>query len=237
MTNPTILVRRHNERGVAEHGWLSSRHSFSFADYYDPQHMGFRSLRVINDDRVQPGQGFGTHPHRDMEILSFVVSGELEHRDSLGTGSVIRPGEVQRMTAGTGIMHSEFNPSKEHEVHFLQVWIEPETKGLEPGYEQLDSAPTKQLNRFVLVASHDGRDGALTIHQDVSVYRGSFERDGHVVQPLDPDRHAWLQVVCGEVKTAGYELVEGDGLALSAADRLEITAMSDDVDLILFDLA
>jgi redox-sensitive bicupin YhaK (pirin superfamily) len=237
MTDSTLRVRRSDERGVAEHGWLSSRHSFSFANYYDPEHMGFGALRVINDDRVRPGQGFGTHPHQDMEILSFVVEGELEHRDSLGNGSVIRPGDVQRMSAGTGILHSEFNPSQTDPVRFLQVWIEPESRGLAPGYEQRAFPLGEQPDRLVLVGSRDGRDGSLTVHQDVSVYRAHLSRGGSVEHRMVPGRHLWLQVVSGELEAAGQRLAEGDGLGISDADTVEITGLSESTDVILFDLA
>jgi redox-sensitive bicupin YhaK (pirin superfamily) len=237
MSTSNLRIRRHDERGVAEHGWLSSRHSFSFAGYYDPEHMGFRALRVINDDRVQPGQGFGTHPHRDMEILSFVVEGELEHKDSLGNGSVIRPGEVQRMSAGTGILHSEFNPSREKTVRFLQVWIEPEREGIDPGYEQRWFPLDEHRGRLVLIASPDGRDGSLVVHQDVAVYRGLIGGGGRVDHAMDPGRHAWVQVVSGEVEVAGHRLVEGDGLAVSEVDRFDIVGVTNDADVILFDLA
>jgi hypothetical protein len=235
MAIDTITVRRAAERGVTRSDWLTSRHSFSFADYYDPAHMGFRSLRVINDDVVAPGQGFGTPPHRDMEILSFVVRGELEHRDSLGTGSVIRPGDVQRMSAGTGILHSEFNPSREHEVRFLQVWIEPARRGLSPGYEQRRfEQPT---GGPVLVASSDGRDGSLTVHQDVRVWRSVLEPGGRTTLRIDAERFGWLQLVRGSVAADRLELAEGDGLAARGPGDLALLAGAGGAELILFDLA
>jgi quercetin 2,3-dioxygenase len=225
------------ERGVAEHGWLSSRHTFSFADYYDPEHMGFRSLRVINDDRVQPGQGFGTHPHRDMEIVSVVVEGALEHRDSLGTGSVIRPGEVQRMSAGAGILHSEFNPSEEHAVRFLQIWIEPERRGLAPSYEQRAFPVAERADSWVLVASRDGREGSLTVHQDVALYRANVSAGAPLEHRFEPGRHAWLQVISGAVEVDGERLAEGDGARVSDPHRLLLTGVAPASDLLLFDLA
>jgi redox-sensitive bicupin YhaK (pirin superfamily) len=237
MTNTLTTVRPAAERGVAEFGWLSSRHSFSFGSYYDPQHMGFRSLRVINDDRVQPGRGFDTHPHRDMEIISVVVEGALEHRDSLGTGSVIRPGEVQRMSAGTGILHSEFNPSPDDEVRFLQIWIEPEVRGLEPSYEQRAFAIDERPGSFVLVASRDGHGGSLTIHQDIDLYRAVIDQASQAEHVLAGDRHAWLQVVTGAVTVNGHTLEGGDGVAVSGATRLEVSGEASESDVLLFDLA
>jgi quercetin 2,3-dioxygenase len=235
MALDTITVRRAAERGVTRIGWLTSRHSFSFGAYFDPAHMGFRTLRVINDDLVDPGQGFGTHPHRDMEILSFVVAGELEHRDSLGTGSVIRPGEVQRMSAGTGILHSEFNPSREHEVRFLQVWIEPDRRGQPPGYEQrrFEQRP----GEMVLVASPDGRDGSLTVHQDVLVWRAVLAAGERTTASIAADRYGWLQMVRGSAAAGSVELAEGDGLAVRGPGELALTAAAGGAELILFDLA
>jgi len=237
MASTDLRVRPSEERGVAELGWLSSRHSFSFGDYYDPRHMGFRSLRVINDDRVQPGQGFGTHPHRDMEIVSVVVEGSLEHRDSLGTGSVIRPGEVQRMSAGTGILHSEFNPSRDEEVRFLQIWIEPERRGLAPSYEQRAFSTADRPDSWVLVASRDGREGSLTVHQDVSLYRAAVSPSGLLEHRLGPGRHAWIQVISGAVEIDGHRLREGDGAAVSDPGGLTVTGGEGASDLLLFDLA
>jgi redox-sensitive bicupin YhaK (pirin superfamily) len=236
MENASITIRPQGDRGVAEFGWLSSRHSFSFGSYYDPDHMGFRALRVINDDLVQPGQGFGMHPHENMEILSFIVDGKLEHRDSLNNGWVIGAGEVQRMTAGTGILHSEFNPSAEDAVRFLQVWIEPERRGLEPGYEQryFDFAPRR--DSLLLVASRDGRDGSLVVHQDIAVQRGFLSDGGSATVKLDADRHAWIQVVEGEVEVEGGRLVQGDGAAVGNSEGFTITGAAAHSDVIVFDL-
>jgi len=237
MNTATLRIRPAAERGVAEFGWLSSRHSFSFGHYYDPEHLGFRALRVINDDRVQPGQGFGTHPHRDMEILSIVVEGALQHKDSLGTGSVIRPGEVQRITAGTGVQHSEFNPSPSEEVRFLQIWIEPERTGLAPSYEQRDFAFDEMRDRWRLVASHEGRDGSLKVHQDVSLYRTQLTEESSVEHSIGPDRHVWLQVIEGTVEVNGQRLDEGDGAAIEAPGGVVVTGKGDWSDVLLFDLA
>jgi len=237
MNSNEIRIRPAAERGVAEFGWLSSRHSFSFGHFYDPDHMGFRALRVINDDRVQPGQGFGTHPHRDMEIVSIVVAGALEHKDSLGTGSVIRPGEVQRMTAGTGVRHSEFNPSPDEEVHFLQIWIEPEKPGLEPSYEQRSFPFEDMRNRWRLVASPDARDGSLTVHQDVALYRAQLTEGGRVEHPIVEGRAAWIQVVEGEVEVNGHRLQEGDGAAIESIGPVVVTGAGGWSDVLLFDLA
>lgn len=237
MNTSEMRIRPAAERGRAELGWLSSRHSFSFGHYYDPEHMGYRSLRVINDDRVQPGRGFGTHPHRDMEIISVVVEGALEHRDSLGTGSVIRPGEVQRMTAGTGVQHSEFNPSPSDEVRFLQIWIEPERKGLQPGYEQR-SFPWESLrDDWVLVASHDGRGGSLRVHQDVAIYRATLSEGAELEKNFEPGRHAWLQVIEGAVEVEGRRLEEGDGVAVDDPGILSVSGAGEWSDVLLFDLA
>ncbi len=237
MNTSTICIRPAAERGRAEFGWLSSRHSFSFGHYYDPQHMGFRSLRVINDDRVQPGQGFGTHPHRDMEIISVVVEGALEHKDSLGTGSVIRPGEVQRITAGTGVQHSEFNPSSSDEVRFLQIWIEPRQTGLPPSYEQRSFDIEEMRNRWRLVASPDGRDGSLTVHQDVALLRSQLTKGAHINYPVRPERHVWIQVIEGTVEVNGERLEEGDGAAIESPDDVVVAGTGDVSDLLLFDLA
>jgi redox-sensitive bicupin YhaK (pirin superfamily) len=236
MNNPTIRIRPAAERGIAEFGWLSSRHTFSFGHYYDPEHLGFRSLRVINDDRVQPGRGFGTHPHRDMEIISIVVDGDLEHKDSLGTGSVIRPGDVQRMTAGTGVRHSEFNPSPNAEVHFLQIWIEPERTGLEPSYEQRAFPFDEMRDAWRLIASRDGREGSLTVHQDVSLYRAHLTKGTAVDHVIEPGRHAWIQIVEGEVEANGQRLKEGDGASISDACRFIVSGEGEWSDVLLFDL-
>ncbi|MET0626216.1 MAG: pirin family protein [Pyrinomonadaceae bacterium] len=231
-----ITLRLAKERGGADHGWLNTRHTFSFSDYYDPRHMGFRTLRVINEDRVAPGQGFGTHGHRDMEILSYVVSGGLEHRDSMGNGEVIRPNEWQRMSAGTGVRHSEANASADEPVHFYQIWILPEAEGIRPGYEQKLFAPEEKSGRLRLVASGDGREGSLKIHQDVSVYNAVLKSGEEVEHRLEPGRHAWLQVVRGSVELNGNRLGAGDGAAASEENALTIRADGDG-EVILFDLS
>lgn len=231
-----LRLRRSEDRGHADHGWLDSHHSFSFSDYYDPAHMGFGKLRVINEDRVAPGAGFPTHGHRDMEILSYVIDGKLEHADSIGTGSVIGPGELQRMSAGTGVRHSEYNGSKSEPVHFLQIWIQPERTGLEPGYEQRYFDPEGRTNRLRVLASRDGRDGSLTVHQDVSLY-GSLLEEGQALEHVFADgRRGWLQVVKGELDAGGVVLGPGDGLAISDEARLRIEAKRG-AELLLFDLA
>jgi hypothetical protein len=232
-------VRRGRERGATELGWLDSRHSFSFGDYYDPENMGFRALRVINEDRVAPRGGFPNHPHRDMEILTWVISGGLQHRDSMGNGSLIRPGEVQRMSAGTGVRHSEVNPSRSDPVHFLQIWIVPDRRGLEPSYEQKSFGADERRGRLLLVASDDGRDGAVTIHQDARLYASLLDAGTSVRHELAPGRHAWLQVVKGGLEVGGEKLEAGDGAAIDAdgsgPTSMEIEAHAD-AELLLFDL-
>jgi redox-sensitive bicupin YhaK (pirin superfamily) len=230
-----ITIRKSDDRGRADHGWLDSRHTFSFADYHDPDQMGFRTLRVINEDRVEAGQGFGTHPHRDMEILSYVLEGALEHKDSMGTSSTIRPGEVQRMTAGTGVLHSEYNPSRKEPVHFLQIWIMPEKKSLKPGYEQKAFPDVDRKNRLRLVASRDGRDGSLTIHQDAELYTTLLSRGESVSHPLKAGRHAWVQVARGAATLNGKPLATGDGAAISGEQSLELKATAD-AEVLMFDL-
>jgi redox-sensitive bicupin YhaK (pirin superfamily) len=234
-----ITIRRANERGHANHGWLDSHHTFSFADYYDAAHMGFRALRVINEDRVLPGQGFGTHPHRDMEIVSYVLEGALEHRDSMGTGSVIRPGDVQRMSAGTGVTHSEYNASKSEVVHFLQIWLMPAERGLAPGYEQKAFAPAQLRGRLQTVASPDGRDGGLTIHADAVVAAGQFAGGQEAGLTLAPGRHAWVQVARGKVRVNGHDLLAGDGAALSEESAVNVNGLDgpEGGEVIVFDLA
>ena len=234
-----ITIRPAHERGGGNHGWLDTRHTFSFSNYYDPRHMGFRSLRVINEDRVAPGQGVGAHSHSDMEILSYVVSGGLGHRDSMGNGEVVRPHEWQRMTAGTGVRHSEMNASDAEPVHFFQVWIMPEAEGIEPGYEQRLFAPEEKAGRLRLVASRDGREGSLKIHQDVSVYNALLKGGEAVEHQLAAGRHAWLQVVRGAVELNGTGLGAGDGAAVSEETALAVRAGADaaDAEVILFDLA
>jgi redox-sensitive bicupin YhaK (pirin superfamily) len=232
-----IKPRKAEERGRTRTEWLDSRHSFSFADYYDPQNMGFRKLRVINDDRVAAGGGFPTHGHRDMEIISYVLDGQLAHRDSIGTGSVIAPGDVQRMSAGTGIRHSEFNPSKTAGVRFLQIWIEPERTGIEPSYEQKQFAATTDAGPLRLVASRDGRDGSVLLHQDVDIWvvrPGAGER---AVHRLAPSRHAWLQVARGSLSINGISLQEGDGAAISGEPAIDIAASQPGTEALLFDLS
>jgi redox-sensitive bicupin YhaK (pirin superfamily) len=231
-----IQVRKAAERGHFDHGWLNTHHTFSFADYHDPDHMGFRSLRVINDDHVQPGQGFGMHGHRDMEIVTYVLSGALEHRDNLGNGSVLRPGELQRMTAGTGIRHSEFNPSDQEEVHLYQIWLLPERRGLQPGYEQKPFPEQERRGTLRLVASPTGEDGSLTIHQDARLYLSTLQAAETVSHALNPGRHAWLQVLRGRAALNGQPLAAGDGAAVSNEEDLEITGQ-EDADVLLFDLA
>jgi redox-sensitive bicupin YhaK (pirin superfamily) len=231
-----IRIRPAAERGHFDHGWLDTRHTFSFSGYYDPQHMGFRALRVINEDWLQPGQGFDTHPHRDMEIVTLVLEGALAHRDSLGHGSVIRPGEFQRMTAGTGIAHSELNASPDEPVHLYQIWLQPGRKGLEPSYEQRAFAREETRGRWRLVASPDGRDGALTIRQDADVSLCVLEDGEDVAYPLRPARHAWLQVLRGAVDLDGHRLEAGDGAALSDEPALTLRA-DGPAELLLFDLA
>jgi redox-sensitive bicupin YhaK (pirin superfamily) len=230
-----ITIRRAGERGQANHGWLDTRHSFSFADYYDPKHMGFRALRVINEDRVTAGAGFGTHAHRDMEIISYVLEGALGHRDSMGTGSVIRPGDVQRMSAGTGVRHSEMNASDTESVHFLQIWLLPEKQGIEPGYEQKSFGDDERRGVLRLIASRDGRDGAITIHQDVDLYASLLDGDTTLTHSFRPGRHGWVQVAKGEIELNGETLRAGDGAAIS--DETTITLRGRGAEVLLFDLA
>jgi hypothetical protein len=229
-------IIRSDSRGHADHGWLQARHTFSFAGYHNPERMQFSSLRVINEDVVQPGKGFGTHPHNDMEIVTYVISGELEHRDSMGNGSIIRPGDMQRMTAGTGVLHSEFNPSIEDPLHLLQIWILPEKKGLEPGYEQTFVGREEKLNRWKLVGSRDGRDGSLTIHQDVDLLAGVVEAGTTLEHALDTGRKGFLQVVGGSIDCNGETLEAGDAVAVTDIARISVTAKSE-AELLLFDLA
>jgi redox-sensitive bicupin YhaK (pirin superfamily) len=231
-----IRVRKSSERGHFDHGWLDTYHTFSFSRYYDPRHMGFRALRVINEDRVQPAQGFGTHPHEDMEIVTYVLSGALGHKDSLGTGSAIRPGELQRMTAGTGITHSEFNPSQTEPVHLYQIWLLPEREGLEPSYEQRAFPEKERHNRLHLVASPDGRDGSLTIRQDARLYLATLDKGHEVSKDIPAGRHAWLQVLRGNVSLNGQAISAGDGAAVSEESALAIRAESPS-EVLLFDLA
>lgn len=230
-----ITLRPAADRGNFDHGWLKTHHTFSFSDYYDPRHMGFRSLRVMNEDWVAPGQGFGMHPHRDMEIITYVLSGALEHRDSLGNGEVLRPGEFQRMSAGTGIRHSEFNPSADEPVHLYQIWLLPRTAGLTPSYEQKAFPAQEQPNRLRIVASPDARDGSLTINQDASVYLAQLESGKSVDHALAEGRHAWLQVLRGSVRLNDQLLATSDGAAVSDERSLRIEAI-EPAEIMLFDL-
>ena len=230
-----ITVRKRGDRGKAEFGWLSSRHTFSFGEYQDPQHMGFSDLRVINEDRVQPAKGFGSHPHSDMEIISYVLEGALEHKDSIGTGSVIRPGDVQRMSAGTGIVHSEFNHSPDEEVHFLQIWILPEKNGIKPGYEQKKFEDKDLQNQLHLVASRDGRDGSLIVHQDINLYVSKMEPETKLKKSFDKDRKVWVQVARGKIALNGHTLEAGDGAAIDDEDNIELTGLEKS-EILVFDL-
>jgi quercetin 2,3-dioxygenase len=227
-----IRIRKAADRGHFDHGWLDTYHTFSFADYYDPDFMGFRALRVINEDRVQPGRGFGTHSHRDMEIVTVVLEGALEHHDSMGTGSVIRPGEIQRMTAGSGVLHSEMNPSRSEPVHFLQIWILPERRGLKPEYEQ-KHFPVNEKNTLRLVASPDGRNGSLKIYQDTRLFAATLSGDRPISYDVPSGRHAWLQVVRGSVDLNNHAMLAGDGAAVEGERTL---TLGGDADLLLFDL-
>ena len=230
-----ISIRRSAERGYADFGWLKSRHTFSFANYHDDKHMGFGPLRVINEDRVEPGRGFGQHSHQNMEILSWVLDGALAHKDSIGTGAIIVPGEMQRMTAGTGIAHSEFNNSSKEPVHFLQIWILPATSGLKPGYEQRSFSAKLDGNLF-LVASADGRDGSVLIHQDVDLYVARFAADADLTHQFRPGRIGWLQVARGSVELDGQSLEQGDGAAIEGLSSIKIEAL-EDAEVLLFDMA
>jgi redox-sensitive bicupin YhaK (pirin superfamily) len=231
-----MKIRRSRERGHFDHGWLNTYHTFSFADYFDPAQMGFRALRVINEDRVAAGMGFGMHGHRDMEIVTVVLSGALEHRDSLGNGEVLRPGEVQRMTAGTGIRHSEFNPSPVEPVHLYQIWLLPERAGLSPGYEQKAFAESEKRDRWRLVASPDGRDGSLTIRQDARLYLAALTGAQELHHELAHGRHGWLQVLRGNVTVNGADLAAGDGAAISEEANVTVRAAGE-AEVLLFDLA
>jgi redox-sensitive bicupin YhaK (pirin superfamily) len=231
-----LSIRRARERGHADHGWLNSYHSFSFADYYDPAHMGFRNLRVINEDRVQPGQGFGTHGHRDMEIISYVLSGTLAHKDSMGTGSTIVPGDVQRMSAGTGVTHSEFNASKNELVHFLQIWILPDRAGHQPGYEQKSFDADTKRGKLKLVASHDGAQGSVSLHADIKLYATLLEAGTRLTHPVRPGRHAWIQVAKGAIGVGDTPLHVGDGASTSDAGDLVLRGEVNGAEVLVFDL-
>src|SRR5688572_1812682 len=230
-----IKIRRSNERGHASHGWLDSRFSFSFAEYYDPRHMGFRELRVINEDYIEPAQGFPTHGHRDMEIITYVIDGEVSHRDSMGNGETIRPHEVQRMTAGTGVLHSEYS-SPTDRTHLLQIWILPEKQNLQPGYEQKVFAPEEKQGKLRLVASKGGDDGSVHINQDVKLYASILSSGEEVTHPLADDRHAWVQLISGSLTVNGEQLNLGDGAAISNEAELKLKAGEDNTEFLLFDL-
>jgi len=230
-----IKVRRSNERGGADHGWLQTQYTFSFADYYDPQNMGFRDLRVINEDYIAPAQGFPTHGHRDMEIVTYVINGELSHRDSMGNGETIRPNEVQRMTAGTGVLHSEYS-SPTDKTHLLQIWILPEKQNLQPGYEQKYFAPEEKQGKLKLVASRGGDDGSVTINQDVDLYASLLNSGDSVEHQLKDGRHAWIQVISGSLEANGEKLDAGDGAAISEEQVLKLNAGKDNTEFLLFDL-
>lgn len=231
-----MKIRRANERGHADHGWLKSYHTFSFADYYDPAYMGFRALRVINEDRVAAGRGFGTHGHRDMEIVSYVLEGELEHKDSMGNGEILQAGEFQRITAGTGILHSEFNPSAERGTHFYQIWLEPERAGIEPSYEQRRFEVAGRRNRFQLVASREGSEGSLRIHQDAKIFLGDVEPGERLEYTFGDQRYGWLQVLRGTVLIEGTEFGAGDACALDKPPELVLLGKAR-AEVMLFDLA
>jgi len=231
-----INVRPSEERGGGDYGWLNTRHTFSFNTYHDPKFMGFRSLRVINEDRVAPGQGFPTHPHRDMEIITYVLDGAIEHKDSLGTGSVIRPGDGQRMSAGSGIRHSEANPSKTEAAHLLQIWILPDRQGIKPSYEQKAFPTEEKRGKLRLVASPDGKDGSVTINQDAKLYVTLLGPGETVTHHIEPDRHAWIQIAKGSVELNGKVLKQGDGAAVSNEKQLTLKG-TEDAEVLLFDLA
>ncbi len=233
-----ITIRPSDERGHANHGWLDTYYTFSFSDYYDPKHMGFRDLRVINEDRVSAGKGFGMHPHRDMEILTYMIEGDLSHRDSTGRGATIKQNDVQRMSAGTGVMHSEVNQSKAP-VHLLQIWLLPEAEGLKPSYEDRTFTAEEKRNQLRLIASHDGREGSTTINQDASVYASLLDGGKSLGLALQRGRHAWVQVVRGELDVNGARLRKGDGAAITAESELRLTSASGNgqAEFLLFDLA
>lgn len=231
-----IQVRKAHERGHANYGWLDTYHTFSFGPYLDPAYMGFRALRVMNEDFIAPGKGFGTHGHKDMEIVTYVIEGELRHRDNMGNGSVLRAGDFQRMSAGTGVTHSEFNASSDAPLHLYQIWLLPERDGIVPGYEERRGAPLESSANLTLVASRDARHGSLTIHQDVSIYLGRIAAGATVDQVMTPGRYAWIQVIEGSVSLEGVELLRSDGAAISGHAALRMTALSD-AEVMLFDLA
>ena len=229
-------IIRSDDRGSADHGWLKAKHTFSFAEYHNPERVHFGKLRVINEDRIAPGQGFATHPHNDMEIVTYIISGAIEHKDSMGNGTVISAGEVQRMTAGTGVLHSEFNHSEEQELHLLQIWIFPEEKNLTPGYEQTLFSREEKLNRLRLVGSRDGREGSVTIHQDVDLYASIVEEGKNVMLDDVADRRIFVQIVSGSVELNGETLAPGDGVQIRDVSAIDITA-NDDAELLLFSMS
>ena len=229
-------IIRSESRGGADHGWLKAKHTFSFADYLDPARVRFGTLRVINEDRIAPGQGFGTHPHRDMEIVTYVISGAIEHKDSMGNGTVIPAGDVQRMTAGTGVLHSEFNHSQNEELHLLQIWIFPEEKNLEPGYEQTPFSREAKLNRLCLIGSRDGREGSVTIHQDVDLYASVLEDGKQVTLDGVAERRVFIQVVSGELRVNGELVSAGDGVQIRQERNVDITALAES-EFLLFNLS
>lgn len=229
-----MILRRANERGHADHGWLRSRHTFSFANYFDPNFMGFRKLRVINEDRVQGGHGFGSHPHKDMEIISYVLDGAMAHKDSMGNGATMHPGDVQRMSAGTGVVHSEFNDSDDDELHFLQIWIEPKQRGIAPSYEQKTFPIAERQGQWRLVASEDGRNGSVNVNQDVNLYTGLFDTDEQA--PLPTVRYAWLHVARGEADVNGERLSAGDAAAFKPGEAIEVVGKQH-AEILLFDMA
>jgi redox-sensitive bicupin YhaK (pirin superfamily) len=233
-----ITIRPSEERGHANHGWLDTHYTFSFSDYYDPKHMGFRDLRVINEDWISGGKGFGKHPHRDMEILTYVIEGELTHHDSMGRGATLKANDVQRMSAGTGVVHSEANQSKDP-VHLLQIWLLPEAEGLKPSYEDCTFPAEEKHNQLRLIASHDGREGSTTINQDASVYASLLDSGKTLELPLEPGRHAWVQLVRGELDVNDTKLMKGDGAAVSRESKLRLTGASGNgqAEFLLFDLA
>jgi redox-sensitive bicupin YhaK (pirin superfamily) len=239
-----MQLRPTRERGRANYGWLDTRHTFSFANYHDPRYMGFRHLRVLNDDRVAPGAGFPPHPHRDMEIVSYVVEGALEHRDSMGHGSVIRAGDVQRMSAGSGVLHSEYNASQDDPLRFLQIWILPNERGLEPGYEQIHVSDEERKGKLRLIASPTGQDGSVVIHQDARLYTSMLSAGDELLHTIAPDRHVWLQVIDGRLNANGIDIKAGDGLAMSQESQVILgvprdsdKARSKTAHILLFDLA
>lgn len=233
---PQITVRKSSERGQANHGWLKSNHSFSFANYYDPNYQGFRHLLVINEDRIQGGSGFGTHPHRDMEIISYVIDGALEHQDSMGNGSVIRPGDVQIMSAGTGVTHSEYNPSQEDWGHFLQIWILPNQKGLHPGYQQQYFSPESKQNQLRLLVSRNGEQDSVVIHQDAKLFASVLDPEVKLTYDFAPERYGWIQMVRGKLSVNGTVLATGDGAAIAHTKTLNLQAQESS-EFLLFDLA